>query len=223
MPARRCRAFGITMAFAENPFLFLFDFIGGLVCHQLPERTFWVGGHYLPVCARDTGAYLGLLLGYFLLPIRRKEARGPPNLWITSLMLAPMIIDGLTQWMGVRTSTNELRLMTGLFFGVALSPFLVYLLSVVPSSKEVPILRKYLPETAELDNRNLWLSNWALGLGSLIAVASFLAVISVVGSINLLFYWTLSSLIIISVIWHIMLLPFFLVILLLFSLKNKGG
>lgn len=211
------------MAFAENPILFLFDFIGRLVCHQLPERTLWVGGYYLPVCARDTGAYLGLLLGYFLLPLRRKEACGPPNLWITSMMVAPMIIDAVTQWIGLRTSTNELRLITGLLFGIALSPLLVYLLSVIPSSKRVPILRKYLPETAELDNKNPWLSNWALILGSLVAVASFLTIISVVGSINPLFYWALSSLIIISVIWHIILLPIFLVILLLFSLKNKDN
>jgi len=209
------------MSQAENPIFFLFNFIGRLVCHQLPERTLWVGGHYLPVCARDTGAYLGLLLGYFLLPLRRKEACGPPSLWITSLMVMPMIVDAGTQWIGLRTSTNELRLITGLLFGIALAPLLVYLLSVVPSSKKVPILRNFLPKTAELDSKNRWLNHWALGIGSLIAVASFFVIDSVVGSSNLLFYWSLSSLVIVSVIWHIFLLPIFLIILFFLSLKMK--
>jgi len=209
------------MSQAENPLLFLFNFIGHLVCHQLPDRTLFVGGRYLPVCARDTGGYLGLLLGYFLLPLRRKEACGPPNLWITFLMVTPMIVDAGTQWIGLRTSINELRLMTGLLFGIALAPLLVYLLSIVPSSERVPILRNFLPKTVELDSKTHWLNNWALGIGSLIAVASFFAIDSVVESVNPLFYWSISSLIIISVIWHIFLLPIFLIILFLLSLKNE--
>lgn len=212
---------GITVSQAENSIFFIFNLIGRLVCHQLPERTLWVGGCYLPVCARDTGAYLGLLLGYFLLPLRRKEANGPPNLWMTSLMVVPMIVDAVTQWIGLRTSTNELRLITGLLFGIALSPLLVYLLSIVPSSKRVPILRNFLPKTTELDNKSQWLSNWALGIGSLVAVTSFFIINSVVGSVNSLFYWTLSSLIIFSVIWHIILLPIFLCVLFLSSLIRK--
>jgi len=136
-------------------------------------------------------------------------------------MVMPMIVDAGTQWIGLRTSTNELRLITGLLFGIALAPLLVYLLSVVPSSKKVPILRNFLPKTTELDNKNRWLNNWALGIGSLIAVASFFAIDSVVGSSNLLFYWSLSSLVIVSVIWHIFLLPIFLIILFLLSLKTK--
>jgi len=136
-------------------------------------------------------------------------------------MAVPMIVDAGTQWIGLRTSTNELRLITGLLFGIALAPLLVYALSIAPMSKKVPILRNFLPKTTELDNKNQWLSNWALGIGSLIAIASFLAINSLVGSSNSLFYWPLSSLIIISVIWHIALLPIFLIILLIYSLKNK--
>jgi len=138
-------------------------------------------------------------------------------------MVTPMIVDAGTQWIGLRTSTNELRLITGLLFGIALSPLLVYLLSIVPSSKKVPVLRNFLPKTPELDNKNQWLNNWALGLGSLVAVASFFAIDSVVGSSNLLFYWSLSSLIIVSVIGHIFLLPIFLIVLSLLSLKTKNS
>ena len=33
--------------------------IGSLICHQLPERSFYFGGAQLPVCARCTGLYAG--------------------------------------------------------------------------------------------------------------------------------------------------------------------
>ncbi|MBY0494433.1 MAG: DUF2085 domain-containing protein [Cyanobacteria bacterium] len=32
--------------------------VGSLICHQRPERSFFVGGHQLPVCTRCTGLYL---------------------------------------------------------------------------------------------------------------------------------------------------------------------
>jgi len=33
--------------------------IGSLVCHQLPERSFYFWGAQMPVCARCTGLYIG--------------------------------------------------------------------------------------------------------------------------------------------------------------------
>ena len=33
--------------------------IGSLVCHQLPERSFYFRGAQMPVCARCTGIYIG--------------------------------------------------------------------------------------------------------------------------------------------------------------------
>jgi len=205
----------------EDVFVHIFNYVGHLVCHQLPERTLFIGGRYLPVCARDTGAYLGFYVGYLLLPMRRKEACGPPNLWITLLMVAPMIIDVATQWIGFRTSTNELRLVTGLLFGVALAPLLVYSLSQIPTSRRLPILRNFLPKSVRLDDKNPWLGYKALGFGLLIAVALFFLINSIEGSANHLFYWLLSPLIIISVVLHIFLLPIFLVISFLVYVRKR--
>lgn len=207
------------MASLEVAIIYFFDFIGHSVCHQIPERTLWIGGQYLPVCARDTGAYLGLCIGYLILPLRRKEACGPPNLWMTSLMAAPMIIDALTQVLGFRTSTNELRLITGCLFGVALSPFLIYLLSMVPLSRKLPILGNFFPESVRLDAEDSWLSSRPLGLGLLAAIVLSFAVYSTVGSANNIFYWLLSPLIIGSIIWHILFLPVFLAFSFLINLK----
>jgi uncharacterized membrane protein len=211
---------GVSVSSTDNPIVFLFNLIGSLVCHQLPERTLSVGGYYLPVCARCTGAYIGLLLGYLLLPMRRKRSSGPPNLLITLLMLAPLIIDAGTQWTGLRTSTNQVRLITGLLFGTGMAPFLVYTLSLIPTSNKIPVLKGLLPETAELDSRDPWLSNKALIIGLLTAVALYFAISSLAGSRNIMLYWSLSSLIIASVVWHIFMLPIALVILYAFSLRT---
>jgi uncharacterized membrane protein len=37
--------------------------IGSLICHQRPERSFFLAGHQLPVCARCTGIYLSAVAG----------------------------------------------------------------------------------------------------------------------------------------------------------------
>src|SRR5512136_2599421 len=103
----------------------ILNFLGSLVCHQIQERTLEVGGHYLPVCSRDTGAYVGLLVGYGLVILfRRKRARGLPNLYLTLPMMLPLLIDSFSQLLGFWTSTPDIRLLTGLLFGTAMAPLL---------------------------------------------------------------------------------------------------
>jgi uncharacterized membrane protein len=208
------------MGYVEDAVVYAFNYIGHLVCHQLPERSFWVGGHYLPVCARDTGIYIGFFIGYLLLPMRKKDAYGPPNLWMTLLMTMPMVVDGTTQLIGLRTSTNELRLLTGLLFGAALAPLLIYALALLPTSRRVPVLRKFIPRHVELDDKDSWFSSRVLGLGLLISIILFFIINAMADSSNQLFYWILSSPIIASIVLHIFVLPIFLVISLLVSLKK---
>src|SRR5690348_8562414 len=35
----------------------------GFICHQRPERSYWIAGAQLPVCARCTGLYVSAALG----------------------------------------------------------------------------------------------------------------------------------------------------------------
>ena len=37
--------------------------IGGVICHQRPERSFFWGTHQFPVCARCTGLYVSAFAG----------------------------------------------------------------------------------------------------------------------------------------------------------------
>jgi uncharacterized membrane protein len=48
---------------------------GGLICHQRPERSFFLDGHQFPVCARCTGLYLSGaagIIGWLALKIARR-------------------------------------------------------------------------------------------------------------------------------------------------------
>ena len=56
--------------------------IGGLICHQLPERSYHLWAAQMPVCARCTGIYIGAVLGAFgARPLRVLGARAfrPPG------------------------------------------------------------------------------------------------------------------------------------------------
>lgn len=95
-------------------------------CHQDPGRSLFIFGHQLPVCARDAAIYLAMLVGGLALPfvIDTKSSRAPP-IWIFILAMVPIGVDGLTQFLGWRESTNELRIATGAITGIAIPFYLI--------------------------------------------------------------------------------------------------
>jgi len=82
----------------------------------MPERSFFYKGKQFPVCARCTGIYIGYIAVIIFAVFRTYI----PLLW-SVLLLVPVIVDGLTQAYCNRESTNVLRLITGIMFGVGLS------------------------------------------------------------------------------------------------------
>ena len=108
--------------------------LGFGLCHQLPERSFFAGGHQLPVCARDTGIYLGFViaLGVMALLDRGRRRTGMPPGWVLGIgvvLVGIMGWDGVTSYAGLRGTTNDLRLATGLGTGFALALVMVPLLN----------------------------------------------------------------------------------------------
>jgi len=94
------------------------------LCHQLPERSFFGGGVQVPVCARDTGIYLGFVAAFALISVvhRGERPRGFPRwpAWVVmGLSLVAMGWDGVSSYAGLRATTNDLRLLTGLGVGIA--------------------------------------------------------------------------------------------------------
>jgi uncharacterized membrane protein len=112
----------------------LFTAIGYGLCHQLPERSFFSGGYQLPVCARDTGLYLGFIAALAALwLLHRGEKPTVPPRWpilvLLGLFIASMAFDGVTSYAGLRETTNTLRLITGLLTGWALATIVVPMLN----------------------------------------------------------------------------------------------
>jgi len=104
------------------------------LCHQLPERSFFGGGVQAPVCARDTGIYFGVLISLAVISLlhrgRRPREFPPLMTWVAiALMIGAMGLDGVTEYAGLRPTTNELRLITGLLAGFAIGAILTPMLN----------------------------------------------------------------------------------------------
>lgn len=97
------------------------------ICHGLPERSLALFGTTIPVCARCTGIYAGVLAGLALFPLISKLRERVMRM-VALAALMPLAIDGLTQLSGLRESTNSLRIATGLIAGLA---FGLWILSAV--------------------------------------------------------------------------------------------
>lgn len=99
--------------------------LGFGLCHQMPARSFFGGGIQVPVCARDTGIYVGFVLSLVVMAVldRGRHRSDLPRLGVLLLggaMVALMAWDGVTSYAGLRATTNDIRLATGLAAGWAL-------------------------------------------------------------------------------------------------------
>ncbi len=96
-----------------------------LICHQMPSRSYFLFGHQMAMCQRNTAIYAALLLGGLLYAYLRTHGIAPLSLRVYAVAISPMALDGFTQLFGFRESTWELRTITGALFGLA-SVLLVY-------------------------------------------------------------------------------------------------
>jgi uncharacterized membrane protein len=108
------------------------------ICHQIPERSFFIFGKQLAVCSRCTGLYFGFLLGTILYPFIFNLNR----IWIPSrkyllLALIPITIDVAIRTFDIAENTFASRFVTGLILGtmtavLVVSGILSIKLSVIP-------------------------------------------------------------------------------------------
>jgi uncharacterized membrane protein len=106
----------------------------------MPERSYLFGGLQWPVCARCGGIYMGLVFALvaLLLAYRGRQRTGSPvwPSWLfLALALAVLGYDGLSSYLGWRSTTNDLRLISGIVTGAAIAP-LVYTMLVSSLAKE---------------------------------------------------------------------------------------
>jgi len=88
------------------------------ICNLRPERAFCVGEFVLPLCARCTGILLGALASQVMAAI---ATASPLALKLRVLLLLPMALDWLGQRVGVASSTNSRRVLTGFLCGIGAS------------------------------------------------------------------------------------------------------
>jgi uncharacterized membrane protein len=92
----------------------------GYVCHQQPERSFFLAGQSLAVCARCTGIYSGFALTTLLYPVLTSWRRtDPPERKWLFLAAAPLAIDFGLGLLGVWQNTHASRFLTGALLGAA--------------------------------------------------------------------------------------------------------
>src|SRR5229473_6230811 len=101
-------------------------------------------GWKMAFCERDLAIYVGLLI-VGLLYARNRDLK-PAGFGPYGVLILPMAVDGFTQLFGWRESTWELRVLTGLIFGLA-SAWLV-LPRLDASFGLDPAASKYAPDAA---------------------------------------------------------------------------
>jgi len=113
------------MALGQKGLAMGFWKISGLGCHQKAERSFYIFGWQMGLCIRCTAIYFSMWLTTILYPLIRKRY---PNLslWIMILLVAPMVLDILTEkYIGFRSSLNLTKFVTGVVFGASLPYYLI--------------------------------------------------------------------------------------------------
>jgi uncharacterized membrane protein len=98
---------------------------GGVICHQLPERSFHLSGFQLPVCGRCIGLYAGTAAAA---TIHVLGASAADSAWWRLLSPAaarrvflgsalPTIVTVAVEWAGIWSATNVVRAMAGVVVG----------------------------------------------------------------------------------------------------------
>jgi uncharacterized membrane protein len=90
----------------------------GTLCHQMPERSYFIAGHKFAVCSRCTGLYAGFAFTLCLYPLIRslKTVVMPPR-GLLILAAIPLVIDFSVTFFGFWENTHTSRLLTGALLG----------------------------------------------------------------------------------------------------------
>jgi uncharacterized membrane protein len=93
--------------------------VGHLICHQRPERSFFFGGHQLPVCARCTGLYIGAALGAAIAALAAASMASVRARQLLVAAALPTAITWSLEFAHVQAFSNIARFAAALPLGVA--------------------------------------------------------------------------------------------------------
>ena len=178
-------------------------FLGSAFCHQIPERSYFLGDLQMPLCARCIGLQLGFLLAsLFMWTGARKFASGMPDpkvLAVLTILFISGILGAILSYAGLGGSGNLERTISGLLIGIPLPFVVVPLLNgiVFPGRNARVLLR--LPEDWA------WLAAiFAVGGGAIllsIYIAPLFYIVSILGVADIfVFSFTMLTLLV-AILW----------------------
>jgi uncharacterized membrane protein len=94
--------------------------VSSLVCHQLPERSFYWGDAQFAVCARCVGIYGGAATGSVIAAAAGAGRLIPLVPWVRTLLIAGAAPTGATvvaEWIGMWAPSHAARLAAGIPLG----------------------------------------------------------------------------------------------------------
>lgn len=86
-------------------------------CHRLASRSLELPWGLSGLCSRCTAFWAGMVAGAVL--VLFELLRIP--LWLAVLLIVPLAVDGALQYMGLYTSLNIIRILTGAAGGIGLA------------------------------------------------------------------------------------------------------
>jgi uncharacterized membrane protein len=88
------------------------------LCHQIPERSFFIAGHPFAVCSRCFGLYAGFMTAAVFYPLVRslRSIETPSRKWLF-VAAVPMAIDFSIEFFGFGHNTHFSRFATGALLG----------------------------------------------------------------------------------------------------------
>jgi uncharacterized membrane protein len=117
----------------EGGFLLAVYAIGSGICHQRPERSFFLWSHQMPVCARCAGIYFGAAIAAIaamgMAPVKGRRA----SAWRAILVAAslPAAASILFEWITGDMPSHWVRAATGLPLGAAIAATVVSALAPI--------------------------------------------------------------------------------------------
>ena len=142
IPLAALIVFAVWFSFTPPGLLGKAEAVGYAICHRIDERSFHIGDHQLPLCARCTGEFFTAAISLLFFAIVSPRKSGMPGWKLGApllFFLAAFAIDGansflylLKQMAGgaldaipiLYLPNNALRLLTGSGMGIALASVL---------------------------------------------------------------------------------------------------
>lgn len=105
----------LARAGGHQAFAFVIYSVFSKLCHQMPDRSFFIDNHQFAVCSRCTGLYVGFTVVTLCYPLMRSLRRTdtPARVWLF-LAALPLAIDFGLGFLGLWDNTHLSRFLTGM-------------------------------------------------------------------------------------------------------------